>query len=942
MNLPVMAGSLSSLAAEYGAPLANHLWQSTGFAGMVWLLTFLLRKNRAQTRYCLWLAASAKFLLPFSLLVGLGSHLQWSRTPAVTQPKLFVAMEAIGHPFSLPNPPPVPITAPPGMLEAVLRNLPVFLLMVWFAGGVAVLLMWFLRWRRLTAARRATLPSKSGREFEALRRMELRMRSPRQISLVLSQSTLEPGILGVFRPLLVLPAGISERLTDAQLESVITHELCHVRRRDNLAAALHMLVEALFWFHPLVWWMGARLVDERERACDEEVLSLGADPQVYAESILKVCKFYVESPLACVSGVTGAELKKRMAYIMTKNLSRKLDFSRKLLLSIAGVLAVAAPITFGLLHSPQSRAELRASNAPITPAFEVASVQPSRPGDGNTGVRIAPGRITLANWTVKGLLVYAYNLEPVGGPGWVDSKRYDIDVRVNDALAYKSGRLIETNVAGRFPPGLRHDQLKLMVQSLLADEFKLRLSRETRQVPVYALVIAKGGPKLHEAKVGDTYADGIVGLDGLTVGPNRGTGQDGRLTAQALPIPTVAEVLTKILGRTVLDETGLTGEYDFTLEWTPIKSHAAAEEQQGTGSASPESVGPSIFRAIQEQLGLKLESRETTVDVLVIDHADKPAESQAQNSAALRPLSRPPMRTRVVNATRGRTALQTQDTGAIPPTFELVSIKPHTSGNDLFKMMFEQDGFTAINVTLRNLLRAAYGAEESRIFGGPNWFNSEKYDVEARMDSAVAKELAGMSQDQLSVERQRMLQALLVDRFKLTLHRQTTQLGGYVLVVAKNGPKLQEAKPGDTYRNGLKNPEGGSPAGMFRLGRFHGGRGELVGQGLSMAKLVRLLSEDILNRHVIDNTGLTGNYDFTLEWKIGDESQGPMFQAAGDHQKVLGSTSPPGFSGSSFFTAIQEQLGLELDSGDSPIAVIFIDHAERVTGNEQPSAAHLN
>jgi len=109
-----------------------------------------------------------------------------------------------------------------------------------------------------------------------------------------------------------------------------------------------------------------------------------------------------------------------------------------------------------------------------------------------------------------------------------------------------------------------------------------------------------------------------------------------------------------------------------------------------------------------------------------------------------------------------------------------------------------------------------------------------------------------------------------------------------------------------------------------------------------MAKLVRLLSEDILNRHVIDNTGLTGNYDFTLEWKIGDESQGPMFQAAGDHQKVLGSTSPPGFSGSSFFTAIQEQLGLELDSGDSPIAVIFIDHAERVTGNEQPSAAHLN
>src|SRR5437763_3681035 len=184
-----------------------------------------------------------------------------------------------------------------------------------------------------------------------------------------------------------------------------------------------MVVEAIFWLHPLVWWLGARLLEERERACDEEVLESGSDRQAYAESILKICEFCIGSPLACVSGVTGAELKKRMAYIMTKNLSRKLDFSRKLLLSIAGVLAVAAPITFGLLHSPQSRAELRASNAPITPAFEVASVQPSRPGDGNTGVRIAPGRITLANWTVKGLLGYAYNLEPVGGPGWAGSKK---------------------------------------------------------------------------------------------------------------------------------------------------------------------------------------------------------------------------------------------------------------------------------------------------------------------------------------------------------------------------------------------------------------------------------------------------------------------------------------------------------------------------------------
>src|SRR4029077_8104902 len=98
----------------------------------------------------------------------------------------------------------------------------------------------------------------------------------------------------------------------------LAHELCHVRHRDNLTAAIHMLVEALFWFYPPVWWLGARLIDERERACDEEVLHLGGEPQVYAEGILKVCKSYLETPMACVSGISGSDLKKRIMRIMAK------------------------------------------------------------------------------------------------------------------------------------------------------------------------------------------------------------------------------------------------------------------------------------------------------------------------------------------------------------------------------------------------------------------------------------------------------------------------------------------------------------------------------------------------------------------------------------------------------------------------------------------------
>ncbi|PYU53946.1 MAG: hypothetical protein DMG55_33140 [Acidobacteria bacterium] len=287
----------------------------------------------------------------------------------------------------------------------------------------------------------------------------------------------------------------------------------------------------------------------------------------------------------------------------------------------------------------------------------------------------------------------------------------------------------------------------------------------------------------------------------------------------------------------------------------------------------------------------------------------------------------------LVNGTASRAGSQPQTKGANATVYEVASIKPNKSDNGLFKMMFEQNGFSATSVTMLMLIRTAYGVNDNQILGAPNWLNSEKYDIEARMDSAVADGLRKLSEDQRNVERRHMLQALLADRFKLTLHRETKQLGGYVLVIAKNGPKLKEAKPGDTYPNGFQGADGGSGAGMFKLGRFHRGRGELIGQGLPIAKLVRLLSENILNRGVLNNTGLTGSYDFTLQWTIADESQGPMFKGAEDDQQGTGSTTPPDSSGPSLFTAIQEQLGLKLESQKGPGQVLVIDHVEEPSEN---------
>jgi beta-lactamase regulating signal transducer with metallopeptidase domain len=311
--------------------MINHLWQSTLFAVVAGLLAAALRKNRAQVRYWIWFSASLKFFAPFVLLMSLGTHLQWapSAHKMPTPPAVTFTLEQIAQPFSETLP-----------LVPAARNsrewIPIAVLGAWAFGFLGVALIRLQGWLRIRAAIRASTPMDISAPVE--------VRS--------SPGLLEPGVVGVFRPILLLPDGIARRLTPPQLESVLAHELCHVRRRDNLFAAVHMVVEAGFWFHPLVWWIGARLVEEREGACDEAVLSLGSEPRVYAEAILNVCKLYVESPLVCVSGVTGSNIKKRIEAIMTNRIVFRLNFGRKLALAVAGLAALTVPILVGMLNAP--------------------------------------------------------------------------------------------------------------------------------------------------------------------------------------------------------------------------------------------------------------------------------------------------------------------------------------------------------------------------------------------------------------------------------------------------------------------------------------------------------------------------------------------------------------------------------------------------------------
>ena len=388
------------MISGYWPPLLNHVWQSTVFAIAAGFLTLALRKSTAKARYWLWLAASVKFLIPFYLLVSIGAHVEWRTVRGNASPEWPFAVEQISRPFL------APIASIPDhsvALAAAASPIPALLFLAWACGFIAVLISCWLRWRRIHFVKRAATP------------LDL----PIRIKVLSSPALLEPAVFGIFRPVLLLPDGITRRLTPAQLQAILAHELCHIRRRDNATSALHMLVEAIFWFHPLVWWIGAKLIDEREHACDEAVVQAGNEPQDYAEAILEVCKLYLESPLVCAAGVSGANLKRRIERIMTARIGHKLSRGVKLLLVTTSIATVATPILAGLVNAP-----VRQTQSPkgeqVPQSIGAATIKPSA-GAGRTTVTQSPRELIIEKATLRNLIGMAYSVryfQISGGPGW--------------------------------------------------------------------------------------------------------------------------------------------------------------------------------------------------------------------------------------------------------------------------------------------------------------------------------------------------------------------------------------------------------------------------------------------------------------------------------------------------------------------------------------------
>ena len=600
--------------SEFAPALGNHLWQSTLFVVAVALLTLAFRQNRAGTRYWLWLAASLKFLLPFSLLINLGAYFATPHAADPTRTVLYSAFEQVGQPFAV-QPASTAYSAPPTFTTEMAAQFLPLLLVVWLLGSLVVLAVWLARWHRVSAIVKDATPLNEGPEAAIAAKLQQNDAAHERIGVVSTTATIEPGIFGIFRPVLLWPASISGQMTEAHTETIVAHELCHVRRRDNLTASLHMLVEALFWFHPAVWWLGNRLVEDRERACDQAVVESGREPQVYAESILKVCEFCIESPLSCVPGVSGADLKRRVASIMSHRPARALNLSRKLLLAVAIILAIAAPILAGVLNMRPGAASSQSQSA-SAPAYVSVSITRNVSNSDRVGLMFGPGKFFSKNGSLQQVIRAAYNIEDdriIGAPDWLVSEKYDVD-------ASEQGPATAPDFQ-KVPMDVELAQQGLMLQAMLAERLKLVVHRETRPISVYALVIAPGGPKLQEAKPGEIYTQGPKGPDGVV---RSGMKFDhGTILGQGIGIDALLFQISREMKRTVLNETGLSGKYDFTL-----KNPAGATLGIDNAAAPSESYELALSAALESQLGLKLEPRTTALEVLVIDHVERPATTQ--------------------------------------------------------------------------------------------------------------------------------------------------------------------------------------------------------------------------------------------------------------------------------------------------------------------------
>jgi len=317
------------------APLARHLFESTLFCLLMGAVASCLRGHRAAARHAIWLVGVSKFALPTALLAATGAQIAFM-LPASSWISSLVAGLYAALVTVLDR---VPVKFIPGDAPAVSA----IFLAIWALGSIGML----LRWRARLIGSCCALRDPADEEQRALGRTRRRLGLHTSVQLRISESTSEPTLLRFFHPMVVIPEGLSNRLTAAEFEAVLLHELAHAVRRDNLIGAFVHGLLCLFWFHPLLWLAEERLIAERERACDEMVIAFGTPRETYVNGILKVCRFHLIEPVGGVSGMAGLDLNNRLDLILTCPPRRSLPYGLRTLLAGMVIAITFVPIAGG-------------------------------------------------------------------------------------------------------------------------------------------------------------------------------------------------------------------------------------------------------------------------------------------------------------------------------------------------------------------------------------------------------------------------------------------------------------------------------------------------------------------------------------------------------------------------------------------------------------------
>jgi len=644
-----------------GWALLHFIWQGALLAALFLVADTLTRRSQARLRYAI--GCMTMLLMPAVFVATIfQSHPFLAPAPSAQDGRV-VAIPGVGavHLESTPRPahvsigPVLPGRHSPSFEPAT--ALPGFMVCLWLGGIVALSICTAGGWTRVRRLRRRGVEPVAAAWIETVEGLIERLQVSRPVRLYTSAIAEVPMAIGWLRPYILFPVSTITGLSESQLRAVLAHELAHIRRHDYLVNLLQTAVETLLFYHPAVWWLSRRVRQEREHCCDDVAVEACGDVMEYAGALAQLEELRgstSEPELAATGGDLLARIRRLMGQSSEKSRDR-IPGPLGVTLAVAAVLGAA----IGAGHTPAIHAQsspprvAQAAPAPVAqiqaapvpappaqaktpppavvapepevatsqtgvpaPAFEVASVKRYTP-------QVRPGILTVARsdpapsqFQISGtrvstrgnlmrLVAASYGLEAFQvsqsqewADRWAGSEVYEIEARApGDAI-----------------PTLA--QVREMMRTLLAERFQLKVSRRNQAMPVYNLVVAPGGPKLAPSNFTDepprTRDEGTAGAH-------------IRLRCLNLSMADLVELVRRGFDLPLLDKTGLTGGFDFSLDYIAQLPAGTPSDVAAAIGLQDQEPGLPIVASLREQLGLRVVPAREQAEILVIDHAERPS-----------------------------------------------------------------------------------------------------------------------------------------------------------------------------------------------------------------------------------------------------------------------------------------------------------------------------